>query len=142
MWTYNGKIVDEKTIEGYVAFVYLITNNETGKAYIGKKRLNKLRTKPPLKGKTRKRKIRTESNWREYYGSSKLLQEDVDKLGADKFTREILRLCKTLSEASYYEAWWQFKEGAIMSDKYYNESIDVRVHSRGVAHLKESRDDF
>jgi hypothetical protein len=127
MWLYDGEEFTSEDIGEFKAFVYMITNLENGRRYIGKKRFNKLRTKPPLKGKKRKRKVRSESDWNEYYGSSKLLQEDVVSLGAEKFKREILRLCTTLSEASYYEAKYQFEHDVLLSDLYYNDWIAVKV---------------
>jgi len=50
LWTYQNQIVEEIP-EGYIGFVYLITNLTTGQKYIGKKLAQFKRTKPPLKGK-------------------------------------------------------------------------------------------
>ena len=101
MWLYKDKEVGEEDIEGYAAFVYRITNLETGKMYIGKKILKSIRRKK-VKGKTRRKKVETESDWRRYFGSSGTLQEDVTRLGQDRFRREILRFCKTRGTASYW----------------------------------------
>ena len=49
-----------------------------------------------------------ESDWRDYYGSNKHLQEDVKKMGEDFFHREILHICKTKGECAYMEAKEQF----------------------------------
>ena len=68
----------------------MITNTTTGQKYIGKKLAKFKTTKPPLKGKKNKRRGTKESDWRDYWGSSDKLQADVEELGADKFTREIL----------------------------------------------------
>ena len=76
MWIYKDKEVSDEDIQGYVAFVYLITNLQSGKKYIGKKLLTKTRTKK-IKGKTRKKKVVTESDWRDYYGSNDTLKRDV-----------------------------------------------------------------
>ena len=70
MWSYNGKEFTSEMIEEYVGFVYIITNLETNMKYVGKKLFTSKRTLPPLKGKTRKRKVVKESDWMEYYGSS------------------------------------------------------------------------
>jgi hypothetical protein len=94
-WTYQGNIIDELP-EGCEAFVYLITNKVNGMMYVGKKLAKFKVTKKPLKGKKNKRRSTKESDWREYYGSSDRLNADVAALGADKFTREILYLCKCL----------------------------------------------
>ena len=84
-WTYRGKPIDilPQDVEG---FVYLITNLTNNKKYVGKKLAKFKTTKPPLKGKKNKRRGYKESDWKEYWGSSDHLNEDVSKLGPDKFT--------------------------------------------------------
>ena len=64
---------------------------------------------------------------RDYWGSSERLQADVNTLGPDNFTREILYLCKSKAEMSYLEAREQFERRVLESDDYYNGIIDVRV---------------
>ncbi len=96
-WTYQNQPVEEIP-EGYIGFVYLITNLNTGQKYIGKKLAQFKRTKPPLKGKKLKRRSTVESDWREYWGSSERLLADVQALGPENFTREIIYLCKSKAE--------------------------------------------
>ena len=127
MWFYEGKEFTSEDVGSYKAFVYEITNLEDGRKYIGKKRFTKLRTKPPLKGYKRKRKISSESDWLTYWGSNDELKEDVKKLGEDKFKRVILRLCKNLTESSYYEAKYQFDNNVLLTENYYNRLIAVKV---------------
>ena len=129
-WTYQGIIVDEIP-EGIIGFVYLITNLTTGRKYIGKKLAQFKRTKPPLKGKKRKRKTTVESDWRDYWGSSESLQADVAALGPEQFTREIIYYCKSRSELSYLEAKEQFDRCVLETDDYYNGIINVRVGGSG-----------
>jgi hypothetical protein len=125
-WTYEGNEIDQIP-DDYEGFVYLITNTTTGQKYIGKKLAKFKTTKPPLKGKKNKRRGTKESDWREYYGSSDRLNADVATLGADKFTREILYLCKGRGEMSYIEAREQFDRRVLETDDYYNGIINVRV---------------
>jgi hypothetical protein len=125
-WTYQGKQIDNIPDE-YEGFVYLITNTTNNKKYIGKKLAKFKTTKPPLKGKKNKRRGYKESDWRDYWGSSDKLQADVDELGPEKFTREILYLCKGRGEMSYIEAREQFDRRVLESDEYYNGIINVRV---------------
>ena len=125
-WTYQNQTVDEIP-EGYIGFVYLITNLQTGQKYIGKKLAQFKRTKPPLKGKKLKRRSTVESDWREYWGSSERLSADVVALGPENFTREILYLCKSKAEMSYLEAREQFERRVLETDDYYNGIINVRV---------------
>ena len=125
-WTYRGEEVEElpSDCEG---FVYLITNLTNNRKYIGKKLAKFKTSKPPLKGKINKRRGYRESDWRDYWGSSDRLQEDVDKLGPKKFTRQILYFCKSRAEMSYIEAREQFDRRVLETDDYYNGIINVRV---------------
>lgn len=125
-WTYQGKTVDSIP-EGVIGFVYLITNITNDKKYIGKKLTQFKKTKPPLKGKTRKRRTTVESDWRDYWGSSDYLNEDVKSLGTDKFTREILYYCTSKAELSYLEAKEQFDREVLLTDEYYNGIINCRI---------------
>jgi hypothetical protein len=137
-WLYQGTIVTELP-EECVGFVYIITNTLSGKKYIGKKLAKFSRTTyktVKLKnGKKKKKKIRgkIESDWQEYWGSSPNLTADIDTLGKDKFTREILHYCKSKSETSYIEAREQFERKVLESQDYYNGHIQVRVHG---SHIK------
>jgi hypothetical protein len=125
-WKYNNILVDELP-EGCEGFVYLITNLTNDKKYIGKKLARFKKTKPPLKGKKNKRRSTIESDWRDYWGSSDRLNEDVALLGPLNFTREILYYCTSRSELSYLEAREQFDRKVLETDEYYNGIINVRV---------------
>lgn len=132
-WLFQNSIV-ETLPDDCVGFVYLITNNLSSRKYIGKKlaKFSKTTTKTvKLKnGTKKKKKIRTkvDSDWREYYGSSTELTADIEKLGKDNFTREILYYCKSKAECSYVEAREQFSHKVLESTDYYNGQISVRVH--------------
>ena len=131
-WTYKKKIVNEIP-EEYIGFVYLITNKLTGRKYIGKKlaKFSKTSYKTvTLKNGTKKKKrikSKVDSDWRDYYGSSDLLTKDIEKLGKENFTREILYYCKSKAEMGYLEAREQFERRVLESDEYYNGIINVRV---------------
>ena len=125
-WTYQQQSIEEIP-EGYIGFVYLITNLVSGQKYIGKKLAQFKKTRPPLKGKKLKRRTTVESDWRDYWGSSERLQADVQQLGPENFTREILYLCKSKAEMSYLEAREQFERRVLETDDYYNGIINVRV---------------
>jgi hypothetical protein len=138
MWTYNNIIVEELP-EYCVGFVYLITNKANQRMYIGKKlaKFSKTtyKTITQKNGVKKKKKIRSkiDSDWIEYYGSSIELNKDVEALGKDNFTREILFYCKSKAECSYVEAREQFGRKVLESDDYYNGQISVRVHG---SHIK------
>lgn len=125
-WTYQGSVV-EHIPEGYIGFVYLITNLTNNRKYIGKKLAQFKKSKPPLKGKKNRRKFSVESDWRDYWGSSDKLNEDVNTLGTENFSREILYFCKSKGEMSYLEAKEQFDRRVLETDEYYNGIINVRV---------------
>ena len=132
-WLYQDTPI-ETLPEECVGFVYLITNNLTGRKYIGKKlaKFNKTtyKTIKQKNGIKKKKKIRSkvDSDWREYYGSSPELTSDIEKLGTKNFTREILYYCNSKSECSYIEAREQFARQVLESRDYYNGHIQVRVH--------------
>ena len=97
-WIYNGGPFVSADIGDYYGFVYLIENKLNGRKYIGRKYLWQFRTP---KGK--KRKVKSESNWKEYYGSCPELKEDIDKLGRENFSRTILSLHKTKGKTNFEE---------------------------------------
>ena len=135
MWLYENKPFEE-TPEEYQGFVYEVTEIDTGKKYIGKKNFWKPKTLPITKTRKRRVSTRTESDWREYFGSSNELQSLVESRGSDKFKREILILCKTKGEMSYHEAKLQFERDVLLSDEYFNEFIGCKIHSR---HIKKGK---
>jgi hypothetical protein len=132
-WIYQNSPV-EALPEDCVGFVYIITNNLSGKKYIGKKLAKFARTTyrtVKLKnGTKKKKKIRSkiDSDWRDYYGSNDQLNKDVQIYGTENFSREILYYCKSKSECSYIEAREQFTNRVLESTDYYNGQISVRVH--------------
>ena len=78
----------------------------------------------------KKKKIRDkiDSDWQEYYGSSNELNKDIEDLGKENFTREILFFCKSKAECSYIEAREQFTRRVLESTEYYNNNIMCRIH--------------
>jgi hypothetical protein len=116
------QLPNSEELEG---FVYKITNVITGKFYIGKKSLWSVRKKKiSLRAKkttgTRKtfERVTKESDWKNYYGSSKDLKDDVNRLGKTAFKREILELCKSKKYLSYAEFAWQVKLDVLRTDSY------------------------
>ena len=132
-WTYQGAIVDTLPDE-CVGFVYLISCSINGKKYIGKKLAKfaktTVKTVTLKNGNKKKKKVRSkiDSDWREYYGSSDNLTKDVELLGKENFTREILHYCNSKAVCSYIEAREQFDRKVLESLDYYNGHISVRVH--------------
>jgi hypothetical protein len=132
-WIHAGQTV-EQLPEDCVGFVYIITNTISGKKYIGKKLAKFSKTTYKVvkqkNGVKKKKKIRTkiDSDWQTYYGSNIELNKDVETLGPENFTREILYYCKSKAECSYIEAREQFTRKVLESKEWYNGHIQVRVH--------------
>ena len=137
-WYYQNTPV-EILPDDCVGFVYLITNNLSGRKYIGKKlaKFSKTtyKTVKLKNGNKKKKRIKTkiDSDWQEYYGSSPELTADVIKLGAENFSKEILFYCRSKAECSYIEAREQFANKVLESNDWYNGHIQVRVHG---SHIK------
>ncbi len=130
---------DEDVLKEYVGFVYLITELDTNKKYVGKKFFWSTRKLPPLKGAKRKRTVVNQSDWKDYYGSSEHLKEAVEQKGTEAYHREILHLCKTKGECSYLEAKEQFDRDVLLRDDYYNAFIGCKIHAK---HLPKSLQPF
>ena len=130
-WIYNGVPFTSSDIQDYFGFVYLIQNNFNGRKYIGRKYLWQFRTP---KGK--KRKVKSESNWKEYYGSCPELKEDIDKLGRENFSRTILSLHKTKGKTNFGETSQLFKNDVLTESldngepAFYNSNILGRFYRK------------
>ena len=114
----------EDMIGDAFGMVYIITHTPTGKKYVGKKFFTKAKTRQ-VKGK--KKRSRVASDWVTYWGSNKELQEEVKKNGEEQYTREILHLCKSRSELSYWESFEIFSRHALMSESYWNQWISCKI---------------
>lgn len=112
-WIFNGQVFNSSDIFDYFGFVYCIINKTNGKRYIGRKYFY-------TKRKNEKKK---ESNWKNYYGSSAILKEDIEKLGSANFERQILSLHKTKGGVNYSEIEEQILRRVIQDESYYNISI-------------------
>lgn len=136
MWYYEGEVFTSEMIDGHIGFVYEITDLSNGKKYLGKKKLSATRTLKPLKGFKRKRKVISESDWMDYYGSSEEVKALVLESGAERFSRRILRLCKTTAEMSYYEMKEQMAQDVLLKpNHYYNAFVGGKIHRNHLKHL-------
>ena len=123
-WKYNGEIFESHHIEDYFGFVYLISCCATNRKYWGRKYFWSFRTPP---GK--KRKVKSESDWKKYYGSCPELKEDVIKYGKEFFSREILSLHKTKGKCNFEETRQLFLNNVLTEaldsgvPAYYNSNI-------------------
>jgi Putative endonuclease segE, GIY-YIG domain len=130
-WIYNGEPFDSDQIGTNYGFVYKITNLTDGRMYIGKKMFYSSKTRQVNK---KKKRTKVESDWQSYYGSNSELNKDVEVQGKDKFRREILHLCLSKGDCSYFEAKEQFFVDVLKSPHYYNQWIQCKIHGK---HLKQ-----
>ena len=125
-WYFHNTPIEftENDVKDHFGFVYLITHNQSGRKYIGKKFFTKSKTKQ-VKGK--KKRTRVKSDWEDYYGSNKELLDEIKVNGKDNYTREVLHLCRSRSTCSYYETYEIFCRHALLSDNYYNAWVSCRI---------------
>jgi len=136
-WIYNGKQFTSDDIGDFYGFVYRITNLVSGHDYIGRKYFHAVRKLNPLKGFKRKRKVTKETDWQEYWGSSKRLLEDIEIHGKHNFKREIIVLCSSRGQTNYMEAKIQFDEDVLIRDDNYNGIIAIKIGGGSVNKLAE-----
>ena len=123
-WYFKGSPFLSKDIDDNFGFVYLITNTQNNRRYIGRKYFWSFRTP---KGK--KRKVKQESDWKKYYGSCPELKEDVEHYGRGLFRRTILSLHKTKGRTNFEETRQLFINGVLTESldtggpAYYNSNI-------------------
>ena len=123
-WLYQNTNFTSDDIDDKFGFVYCITNNTNGRMYIGRKYFWKFRTP---RGK--KRKVKSESDWKNYYGSCPELKEEIQQLGKQNFSRVILSLHNTKGQTNFEETRQLFVKGVLTESlgdgtpKYYNSNI-------------------
>jgi hypothetical protein len=130
-WIYNGESFTSADIGDYFGFVYNITNLTNERQYIGRKYFWSFRTP---KGK--KRKVKSESDWKNYYGSCPELKEDIDRIGKNNFTRTIISLHKTKGKTNFEETRQLFGNNVLIESlddgtpAYYNSNILSRYYRK------------
>ena len=130
-WTYKGSTFTSADIDNLFGFVYRITNLQSGKQYIGRKYFVQCR-----KPRGARRKVKSESNWKSYYGSSKELTEDRKLLGNSSFKREIISLHSALGKVNYEETRQLFLNNVLTESlddgtpMYYNSNVLGRYYRK------------
>ena len=124
-WTYKGTTFSSDDIDSFFGYVYCITNLQSGKKYIGRKYFTQRRKPRSGKGK---RRVTSESDWKNYYGSSAELKADVKSLGKSLFRREIISLHTTKGQVNYEETRQLFLNNVLTehingTPAYYNSNI-------------------
>ena len=130
-WLYKDTNFTSDDINDFFGFVYRITNNKNGREYIGRKYFWQFRTP---KGK--KRKVKSESDWKKYYGSCPELKEEIQQLGRQNFSRTILSLHNTAGKTNYEETRQLFSNNVLTealddgTPAYYNSNILSRYFKK------------
>ena len=123
-WIFNGHPFLSEDIDDHFGFVYCITNTLTGKRYIGRKYFYQLR-KPRNGG----RRVKSESDWKKYYGSSSELTEERKQIGNLAFRRDILSLHKSKGLTNFEETRQLFLNNVLTeafddgTPAFYNSNI-------------------
>ena len=123
-WIFNGHPFLSSDINDSFGFVYRITNLLNGREYIGRKYFYQLR-KPRGGG----RRVKSESDWKKYYGSSAELTAERKQVGNLAFRRDILSLHKTKGLTNFEETRQLFLNNVLteaMNDgtpAFYNSNI-------------------
>lgn len=128
-WLWNGERFEFEDYDWAFGFVYCITNTMTGKKYIGRKYFYST-NKVKKKGRKNRKIVRKESDWAEYFGSSKTLLVDIKTYGKEYFKREILSLHESRGDVNYHEIKQQITNNVLESDGYYNDNIMNRYYRK------------
>ena len=123
-WTFEGSVFTEEHIGEYFGFVYMITNLNTMRKYIGRKYFYTIR-----KQKGKSRRVRKMSDWMDYYGSSDELNEDIQQSEKKFFKRQIISLHKTKGDVNYNEVKEQFLNNVLEDSTFYNSNINGKWHT-------------
>ena len=140
-WYYNGEVYDpayDEIPEDVLGFVYIITDTESGEKYIGQKRMRKPKTLPITKSRKRRVKTIVESDWRTYYSSSSIINENVAAGRSERYKREILHFGSTKGDLHLLELIEQINRNVLFDPIYLNGLVNVRIHKKHVSDdLKE-----
>jgi len=132
-WFYQFEPFTTDKINGYYGFVYILTNELTGKMYVGRKYFF-----------SKKGSKLVESDWKTYYGSSKEVAADVKIHGAAIFKRRILSLHLTKGLTNYAETKELFAKNVLEEKtesgerRYYNGNILSRYFAATIESSKRS----
>lgn len=135
-WIYNGKPFTIDDVGPFVGFVYLITDRQTDKKYIGKKIFHNKKSRPPLKGAKKRRISKIPSDWMEYYGSNETLKKLVETTDKTRYKREILHLCQSKSHMSYLETKEILLRNVLLDECYFNDWISCKITRKQLQGIK------
>lgn len=124
-WNYHSEFDPTE----WYGFIYRISELDTGREYIGKKQFTRLRRKV-IKNRKNRKHIRSESDWREYTGSSNELNAAIALKGKSNYRFDIVSLHKSKGSLHYAEVQRQVNEDVLRvllptgERKYFNKAIN------------------
>ena len=130
--------------DGAFGFIYIL-HFSNGKKYVGRKQLYSLTKrnfgKKELALITDKRKktyetVKKEAKWQSYEGSQKDIKELL-KSGVSIDKKEIVKICFTPKQMTYYETQALFCDGVIESEEYYNDNNLGKFYRRDLSNDSE-----
>ena len=134
-WLLDSKALSNDQIpEKAIGFIYVITS-PNGKRYLGRKMLHSTKTKVT---KGVKKKIKAESDWRDYWSSSPYLLAMVEEKGKAGFKREIILFCITKAEMLYAEESLLYKTDALLSKDWINGNIRSKIFEKWFSENKNN----
>lgn len=121
-------------LKDYFAFVYIIRCKSTNEWYLGKKHL----------WTVKKGKIVKESDWKDYWSSSKELQDMVAKNGEADFEREIIKVCVSPGEATWIELEELILRRAMYDPLCLNKNVMMTLRKSSISgyNTKERRNKY
>ena len=123
-WLLNDLPIAETDIPAKaIGFIYVIST-PCGKKYLGRKMLKATKTKQT---KGVKKKIKVDSDWRDYWSSSPELKAMVAEKGTDGFKREIIYFAYSKGMLAYAEEKALYSLGVLESDNWINGNIRAKV---------------
>ena len=143
-WKYKGKEVTSvrQLPEDVKGFIYMLTFSD-GKQYIGRKSFFSTRKKKfgkkQLANITDKRfktyeTVVTESDWVNYNSSNKAIKEGLKGGEVTLDSREILKLCFSDKQMTYYETQALFCYGVLEHpESFYNDNILGKFFKRDLS---------
>lgn len=124
MWTFKGKEFTSDSIGKAFGFIYMITDEESGKHYIGQKQFWSKKT---IQKNNVKKKVKCESDWKEYCSSSEFVQE-LNKQNKP-LTKRILYLIASKGQSNYIETMLQMDFRVLENpDLWLNKIMNFRCH--------------
>lgn len=110
-----------------LGFIYKVTDKVNKKWYFGQKKMITTVSRPPLKGKVRKRKVIKQTDWKTYTTSCNTLKFEISQRPKQEFDFEILHFVDSKWMMDYIELWYQIHYDAMFVENSYNSIVNVRL---------------